>query len=62
MKAGIVRKVEDWDYSSFRDYSGSRNGTLCNQALTYELLGLKRESFYEDSYRVIPQNLLGEIF
>ena len=62
MKAGMVRKMEDWEYSSFKDYSGLRNGTLCNQMLAFELLDLKRESFYEDSYRVIPHNLLGEIF
>lgn len=64
MKAGIVRKMEDWDYSSFKDYSGFRNGTLCNQTLAFELLDLRRESFYEDSYRVIviPHNLLAGIF
>ena len=62
MKAGIVRKMEDWDYSSFRDYTGFRNGTLCNQTLAFELLDLSRESFYDDSYRVIPHNLLDEIF
>jgi hypothetical protein len=26
MKAGLVRKMEDWNYSSFRDYAGFRNG------------------------------------
>ena len=62
MTAGIVMKMEDWDYSSFKDYSGFRNGTLCNQTLAFELLNLSRESFYEDSYRVIPHNLLDEIF
>ena len=62
MRAGIVMKMEEWDYSSFKDYSGLRSGTLCNQTLAFELLNLNRESFYEDSYRVIPHNLLDEIF
>ena len=62
MKAGLVKKMEDWDFSSFKDYAGLRNGTLCNQGLAFELLNLQRKSFYEDSYRVIPQDLLDEIF
>lgn len=30
MKAGLVTKMEDWLYSSFRDYVGLRNGTLAS--------------------------------
>jgi putative transposase len=28
VKAGIVNKAEDWEFSSYRDFIGMRNGTL----------------------------------
>ncbi len=32
VKAGLVKNPEDWEYSSFRDLSGLRNGNLvCRQ-------------------------------
>jgi hypothetical protein len=48
--------MEDWPYSSFKDYLGIRNGTICNKQLAYELLELKPKTFYVDSYRVIDNN------
>lgn len=32
-KAGLVTRLEDWEYSSFRDFAGLRNGTLCNKQI-----------------------------
>ena len=37
VKAKLVRRAEDWRYSSAVDYAGLRNGTLCNQALAKKL-------------------------
>ena len=58
MKAGIVDKLEDWPYSSFLDYIGKRNGTLCNQSLAKRLLDLPENSidFYKQSYDVVAFN------
>ena len=28
VKAGLVKKAEEWEYSSYREYIGLRNGTL----------------------------------
>ena len=41
--AGLVKKMEDWKFSSFRDYAGLRNGTLCNNLLqlNFALMNLK---------------------
>ena len=50
--AGLVKKIEDWPYSSFRDYCRLRNGKLCNKDLLMELTGYDLENFYEDTYRV----------
>jgi putative transposase len=53
MKAKLVSKMEDWDYSSFKDYIGKRNGTLCNKTLAKELLDLDLTTLFNDSYKVI---------
>lgn len=62
MKAGLVKKMEDWDYSSFKDYAGMRSGTLCNQALAFQLLNMNTERFYQDSYGVIAEETVKNIF
>ena len=62
IKAKLVEKMEGWEYSSFKDYCGLRKGTLCNQELAFQLLGLEKKSFYEDSYRIIDTDDLKNIF
>lgn len=62
LKANLVRKMEDWEYSSFRGYCGLEVDALCNTELGIKLLNLDRNSFYEDSYRVIRDGDLGFIF
>jgi len=52
-RANLVSKMEDWEYSSFADYCGKRNGSLCNRELAIKLLGLNMKTFYEDSYKAI---------
>jgi len=60
LNAGIVKKLEDWKYSSFLDYAGLRNGTLCDQKLAYEIINFSRENFIEQSYAIIDEkNLKG---
>ncbi len=53
MKAGLVHKMEDWEYSSFKDYIGLRHGNLCNKELAFALLDLDSKTLYKDSYNVI---------
>ena len=52
-RAGLVKRIEDWKYSSFLDYSGLRNGTLCNKKILLELTGYDLTTFYKDSYETI---------
>jgi len=52
LKADLVKKLEDWPYSSFLDYCGLRNGTLCNKKLLMNLTGYSLENFYHDSYNI----------
>jgi len=58
VEAGLVSKLEDWEYSSFPDYAGLRKGTLCNKDLAFELINYDKENFYEQSYAVIEEKYL----
>jgi len=59
-----VKKMEDWEFSSFRDYLGLRDGTLCNKTLAEELLGIewRVENFYKLSYRDIPEEKIKSLY
>jgi len=61
-KAGLVQKIEDWEFSSFRDYAGLRKGTLCNQVFANQFVDFDKENFIQQSYSVIDEGLLQKIF
>lgn len=60
--AGLVSKMEDWEFSSFPDYAGFRNGNLCNQELARELLDISADNFYHESYNVINDDKINQLF
>ncbi len=60
--AGLVPRLEDWEFSSFRDYSGSRNGKLVNKELAFEFIELDKAAFYEQSQRIVEEELLKRLF
>ena len=62
INAGLVSKMEDWGFSSFRDYAGLRKGTLCNKSLAQQLVSMEFERFMEESYEVIDEFKLEGIF
>lgn len=64
VKAGLVPGLEDWAFSSFRDYAGIRNGTLCNIKLAKELLELpeSNEAFLKFSQQTLPEDFQYVIF
>ncbi len=62
LKANLVSRMEDWEYSSFKDYCSYRDGTLCNKELTIDLLGLKEESIYRMSSNLIDSEKKNLIF
>jgi len=61
-KAGLVSRIEDWEFSSFRDYCGFRKGNLCNMKVGFEELNIDRETIYDDSYNTIDPDDLKIIF
>ena len=44
VRASLVKRMEDWEFSSFQDYLGIRNGSLCHYESTYQLLGIKKRA------------------
>ena len=63
LRAGLVKHLEDWPYSSFRDYAGFRNGTLCNKKLAIKLFDLPQEpkKFYNISLQTIPEHIVNNL-
>lgn len=61
LKANLVSKLQDWEFSSFADYAGLRNGSLCNNKLADSLLELSMEIILRDCYTEIPNDLLQKI-
>lgn len=55
IKARLCDKMEDWKYSSFRDYYFDQRNDILNKSLAQQLLGLPLESstFYKESLGVI---------
>jgi REP element-mobilizing transposase RayT len=41
--AGIVGRIEDWEYSSYPDYIGKRDGSLINVNLGLDVLNIDKE-------------------
>lgn len=62
LKAQLVTKIEDWQYSSFRDYAGLRKGTLCNQELSKKILTVNFDDIYRESYQVTDSEIIKKIF
>ncbi|TAF67270.1 MAG: transposase [Cytophagales bacterium] len=58
LKAKLVEKMEDWDFSSFKDYAKYRNGTFINKELAFKYLPIYPNSFYDDSYKIIDDDLI----
>jgi len=54
VKAGLVKKMEDWSHSSFNEYWKGAEG-VCNQSLAREIIDFGNDDFYEQSYSVSVQ-------
>jgi len=45
--AELVNKIEDWEFSSFLDYIGSRNGILIDKQMGLDIFQLDQNQIYE---------------
>ena len=60
--AEIVERIEDWEFSSFKDYAYDKKGDLINITLAKELLNLDWENFVKQSYINLNDNDLRNIW
>ena len=61
-KANLVNQLEDWKYSSFRQYIGKDNHLSCHHDLLRSLTGYQIDTFYQDSYGVLDKEVLKNIW
>lgn len=63
LKAGLVNRLEQWEYSSFRNYAGDGVADLINVEQAAQLLGLDLtpEIFVRESYQAIKDDLIERI-
>lgn len=58
IKACLVNRMEDWEFSSFQAHCDLSDGNLCNKARLKELLQLKEDDdFYKYSYETLPEEI-----
>jgi len=70
LKAGLVTRLEDWSFSSFKEYlqhsnrefQNNFNHSICNIDLAARLLKIRADTFYKISYNAIKPELLDKIF
>lgn len=62
VRAGIVEKMEDWEFSSFRDYAGIRSGTLVNKELAFQMVNIDPANFYLQSQDYLDESMVQKLF
>lgn len=60
VRAGIVDDMEKWDYSSYKDYAGLRNGGLCNKELA--AVFMDKVTLHTDAFMKISEDGLKNIW
>ena len=61
LMAKLTDKLEDWEFSSFKDYANLRNGTLCQKELAISHCSYNAANFTEKSYELADKKLI-ELF
>jgi putative transposase len=60
--AGQVERLEDWEFSSYRDFAGLRDGTLCRKDLAEQYCGYEKDVFCQQTLDHISQKKFRLIF
>ncbi len=45
IKSNLVQNINDWEFSSYLDYAGKRNGDLINKELAFEIINFDKDNF-----------------
>jgi len=64
LRAGLVEYLQEWKFSSYRDYVGFREGKLCDKRIAIHLLDLpkKEDDFIRLSHKTIPERFIDKVF
>jgi putative transposase len=60
--AELVDKVEDWEYSSFKDFIGVRNDPMINKELAFEIVNFDKGNLLEQTYILLNEKTIKEIY
>jgi putative transposase len=53
LKAGLVKKLEDWEYSSFNESAGKKAPWIINSLKATEICGYNPKHFLKESYQLV---------
>jgi len=60
--SGLVKRLEDWEFSSYQDYLGLRDDNLCNIALAKKLIDANWGNLERESLEMCEKKTLIGIF
>ena len=60
--ASLAKMPEEWEYSSYRDYTGVRNGTLCDKQKAITLLSLSQIDLTRETMAAISNEKVKELY
>jgi REP element-mobilizing transposase RayT len=61
LKAYLVKRMEDWEFSSFRDFAGMRDDDLVNKELVYEVTNIDKDNFLDQAYTDLPDDIIDRL-
>ncbi|MBK8496468.1 MAG: transposase [Chitinophagaceae bacterium] len=61
-EAGLVASLHDWLYSSYLDYIGKRNDTLCDKEIFFKLTGLTINDILNRTENNISDELIKKFY
>jgi REP element-mobilizing transposase RayT len=56
LRAGLCSNLRDWEFSSYLDYAGLRNGKLINLELAHEMINIDKDNFESQSKALINED------
>jgi putative transposase len=60
-RAGLVKKMEDYPWSSMKEYAGLTGQSLCRQDIAFQFVNIRKDKMLADSYSVIPDEFVRKI-
>jgi putative transposase len=60
--AGLCSKLEDWEFSSFKEYTTTGTKNLCSTEIGLKYLNIDPASYLKDSYAILKEDQIVNIF